>query len=81
MIKTLMNIVEKIKNLGWGFLGIVMENKDISKLIKKLRSKLGLTQEQFAQKVVVTFPSINSCERGTLKPHLKNFWKWSRRMD
>ncbi len=46
-----------------------MKNKDISKLIKKLRSKLGLTQEQFAQKVGVTFPSVNNWERGTRKPH------------
>ncbi len=46
-----------------------MENKDISKLIKNLRSKLGLTQEQFAQKVGVTFPSVNNWERGTRKPH------------
>ena len=46
-----------------------MKNKEISKLIKKLRSRLGLTQEQFAQKVGVTFPTINNWERGTRKPH------------
>ena len=46
-----------------------MKNKNISKLVKKLRSKLGLTQEQFAQKVGVTFPTINSWEKGSRKPH------------
>lgn len=46
-----------------------MKNKDIPKLIKELRDKLGLTQEQFAQKVGVTFPTINNWERGTRTPH------------
>jgi len=46
-----------------------MKNKDISKLIKTLRNKLGLTQEQFAQKVGVTFSTINNWEKGTRKPH------------
>jgi len=47
----------------------MMKNKDISKLIKELRDKLGLTQEQFAQKVGVTFPTINNWEKGTRTPH------------
>jgi transcriptional regulator with XRE-family HTH domain len=46
-----------------------MKNKDISKLIKILRDKLGLTQEQFAQKVGVTFSTINNWEKGTRTPH------------
>jgi putative transcriptional regulator len=46
-----------------------MENKGTSDLVKKLRSKLGLTQEQFAQKVGVTFPTINRWEKGVRKPH------------
>jgi len=46
-----------------------MRNKDISNLIKKLRNKLGLTQEQFAQKVGVTFPTINNWEKGNRTPH------------
>jgi len=46
-----------------------MKNKDISKLIKELRNKLDLTQEQFAQKVGVTFATINNWERGTRTPH------------
>jgi len=46
-----------------------MKNKDISKLIKKLRNKLDLTQEQFAQRVGVTFSTVNSWENGKRKPH------------
>jgi transcriptional regulator with XRE-family HTH domain len=51
------------------FRGNAMKNKDISKLIKTLRNKLDLTQEQFAQKVGVTFSTINNWEKGTRKPH------------
>jgi len=46
-----------------------MKNKDIPRLIKELRDKLGLTQEQFAQKVGVTFPTINNWEKGNRIPH------------
>jgi len=46
-----------------------MKNKDIPKLIKEIRNKFGLTQEQFAQKVGVTFPNINNWERGNRTPH------------
>lgn len=47
-----------------------MKNNDnISNLVRKLRYKLGLTQEQFAQKVGVTFSTINNWENGSRKPH------------
>jgi len=46
-----------------------VKNENISRLIKTLRDKLGLTQEQFAQKVGVTFSTINNWEKGTRKPH------------
>lgn len=46
-----------------------MENKDISRMIKELRSRLGLTQEQFAQKVGVTFVTMNNWEKGHRRPH------------
>lgn len=48
-----------------------MKNKDINipRLIKELRDKLDLTQEQFAQKVGVTFSTINNWEKGTRTPH------------
>jgi len=46
-----------------------MKNRDVPKLIKELRGKLDLTQEQFAQKVGVTCSTINNWERGTRTPH------------
>lgn len=36
--------------------------------IKELRSKLGLTQEQFAAKIGVTFSTVNRWENGKGKP-------------
>jgi len=50
--------------------GVLMKNNnDISNLVKELRYKLGLTQEQFAQKVGVTFSTINNWEKGNRTPH------------
>ena len=46
-----------------------MKNKNLSDLIKELRDKLNLTQEQLAQKVGVTFSTINNWEKGTRNPH------------
>ena len=46
-----------------------MKNKDVSNLIKELRDKLGLTQEQFAQRIGVTFATINNWEKGNRTPH------------
>ncbi len=46
-----------------------MENKDITMMIKELRKRLGLTQEQFAQKVGVTFVTMNNWEKGHRRPH------------
>ena len=46
-----------------------MKNKNVSKLIKELREKFDLTQEQFAQKVGVTFTTINNWEKGSRTPH------------
>ena len=46
-----------------------MKNRDVPGLIKELRDKLNLTQEQFAQKVGVTFSTINNWEKGTRTPH------------
>jgi DNA-binding transcriptional regulator YiaG len=39
-----------------------------SEMIKKLRKQLGLTQEQFAAKVGVTFSTVNRWEAGRSKP-------------
>ena len=38
------------------------------KTIKELRVKLGLTQEQLAQKLGVTFVTVNRWENGKTKP-------------
>jgi transcriptional regulator with XRE-family HTH domain len=45
-----------------------MSKKDISKMIRRLRAALGLTQEQFAAKIGVTFSTVNRWENGKDKP-------------
>ena len=41
---------------------------DISQLIRELRKRTGLTQEKFAARLGVTFPTINRWENGRAKP-------------
>ena len=41
---------------------------DISRLIRNLREKTGLTQEKFATKLGVTLPTVNRWENGRAKP-------------
>lgn len=41
---------------------------DIQLLIRELRERTGLTQEKFAAKLGVTFPTINRWENGRAKP-------------
>lgn len=41
---------------------------DISEKIREIRFKLGLTQEQFAAKLGVTFPTVNRWENKKTKP-------------
>jgi len=43
-------------------------DKDLAKMVRDLRAKLGLTQEQFAAKVGVTFSTVNRWENGRGKP-------------
>jgi len=45
-----------------------MKEFSLAKDIKTLRLKLRLTQEQFAQKIGVSFSTINEWERGKRKP-------------
>lgn len=45
-----------------------MTDPDIPKLIKELRERLGLTQEQFAQRLGVTFSSVNHWENDKRTP-------------
>ena len=42
--------------------------KDISKVVKKLQTTIGLTQEQLAAKIGVTFSIVNRWENGRGKP-------------
>lgn len=41
---------------------------NLPRLVRKLRDLLGLTQEKFAAKLGVTFPTINRWENGRAKP-------------
>jgi len=45
-----------------------MDNKDISKIVRELRTDLGLTQEQFAAKLGVTYTTVNRWENNKGNP-------------
>ena len=45
-----------------------MNEKDLMKIIRDLRTKWGLSQEQFAAKVGVTFSTVNRWENGRGTP-------------
>jgi len=40
----------------------------MSRLVRELRERTGLTQEKFAAKLGVTYPTINRWENGRAKP-------------
>ncbi len=42
--------------------------KDIPRLVRELRERTGLSQEKFAARLGVTFPTINRWENGKAKP-------------
>ena len=44
------------------------QGRDYAALVKALRQRLGLTQEQFAHHLGVTFASVNRWENGQVKP-------------
>jgi len=46
----------------------VIEPRDIAELVRELRLRLGLTQEEFAAKLGVTFPTVNRWENRHVKP-------------
>ncbi|WP_309236508.1 helix-turn-helix transcriptional regulator [Microcoleus sp. FACHB-672] len=46
----------------------MVEQPLIGKLVRELRQEMGLTQEKFAAKIGVTFPTINRWENGRAKP-------------
>ncbi|RLB95960.1 MAG: transcriptional regulator [Deltaproteobacteria bacterium] len=41
---------------------------DIPRLVRELRNRTGLTQEKFAARLGVTFPTINRWENGRARP-------------
>ena len=41
---------------------------DIPRLVREIRKRTGLTQEKFAAKLGVTFPTINRWENNRAKP-------------
>ena len=45
-----------------------MHDVDIARLVKNLRERMKLTQEQFAQKVGVTYSTVNHWENGKRMP-------------
>ena len=45
-----------------------MNQPQIGKLIRELRLQTGLTQEQFAAELGVTYPTVNRWENGRTKP-------------
>lgn len=47
---------------------VLMNHSSIPALIKELRIRLRLTQEQFAQKVGVTYSTVNHWENGKRAP-------------
>lgn len=49
-------------------LSIVIESQDIAELVRELRRRLGLTQEEFAARLGVTFPTVNRWENRRAKP-------------
>ncbi len=44
------------------------QSNDPVALIRKIRARLGLTQEKFAARLGVTLPTINRWENGRTKP-------------
>lgn len=46
----------------------VINQPEVGKLIRELRLLTGLTQEQFAAALGVTYPTINRWENGRSKP-------------
>lgn len=47
---------------------LVIKQPEVGKLIRELRLLTGLTQEQFAATLGVTYPTINRWENGRSKP-------------
>ncbi len=46
----------------------MVEKSDMARLVRELRELTGLTQEKFAARLGVTFPTINRWENNRAKP-------------
>jgi putative transcriptional regulator len=53
---------------GSGISTVAALEAEVPRLIRRLRTRMGLTQEKFAARVGVTFPTINRWENGRAKP-------------
>jgi DNA-binding transcriptional regulator YiaG len=61
-----------------------MKNENIPSLVKELRRRLELTQEQFAQQVGVTYSTVNHWENGKRTPQpflVKRLLEMKRELD
>ena len=47
---------------------VLTQPVDLPRFVHELRGRVGLTQEQFAARLGVTFPTINRWENGRAKP-------------
>ncbi|HEY9804229.1 MAG TPA: helix-turn-helix transcriptional regulator [Leptolyngbyaceae cyanobacterium] len=47
---------------------IIIEQPEMGLLIQEIRQSMGLTQEEFAVIIGVTFPTVNRWENGHTKP-------------
>ncbi|MBD2596033.1 helix-turn-helix transcriptional regulator [Nostoc spongiaeforme FACHB-130] len=48
--------------------GLIINQPDVGKLIREIRNLMGLTQEQFAASLGVTYSTTNRWENGRSKP-------------
>jgi transcriptional regulator with XRE-family HTH domain len=51
-----------------GGTGLPTAQANVPRLIRTMRRRLGLTQEKFAARVGVTFPTVNRWENGKARP-------------
>lgn len=43
-------------------------DKNVSRMVRTLRGRVGLTQEKFAARLGVTYPTVNRWENGRAQP-------------
>src|SRR5664279_1341670 len=61
-------LLDRAQPIRGGNTPMITEQADMSELIRELRRRMGLTQEQFAAELGVTFPTINRWEHGRARP-------------